>query len=64
MGWIFSVIEDIQGQPGEFPVAMMPLGTGNDLSRDVGWGKTFSKRMLKRSFIKKVLNAKPRSLDR
>ncbi len=64
MGWIFAVIEDVQEQPGEFPVAMMPLGTGNDLSRSFGWGRTFSKRMLKQSFIDKVQNAKTYPLDR
>ncbi len=64
MGWVFSAIDDVQQQTGEIPVAMMPLGTGNDLSRSFGWGKAFSKRMLKQSYLDKVKNAKTCPLDR
>ncbi len=64
MGWIFSVIDDVQQQPGEFPVAMMPLGTANILSNIFGWGNTFSKRMLKQSYVDKVKSAKTSPLDR
>ncbi len=64
MGWMFSTIDDVQQQPDQFPVAMMPLGTGNDLSRTFGWGEVLRKRMLKQSYIDKVKNAKTRLLDR
>ena len=37
VGWILSVIDSLGIQPPP-PVAIMPLGTGNDLSRTLNWG--------------------------
>jgi diacylglycerol kinase (ATP) len=34
-GWIFSALDDLSIRP---PVAVLPLGTGNDLARAFGWG--------------------------
>ena len=34
-GWIFSALDDMGINP---PVAVLPLGTGNDLARAFGWG--------------------------
>lgn len=34
-GWIFSALDDMGIRP---PVAVLPLGTGNDLARAFGWG--------------------------
>lgn len=34
-GWIFSALDDLGIKP---PVAVLPLGTGNDLARAFGWG--------------------------
>lgn len=64
MGWLFSCIDRVQDHPGQFPMAMMPLGTGNDLARTFRWGPGFSGRMLKKRFIDKVGSAVPVPLDR
>lgn len=37
VGWILSVIDSLGIHPAP-PVAIMPLGTGNDLSRTLNWG--------------------------
>lgn len=34
VGWLLSVIENVERPP---PIAVIPLGTGNDLSRSYGW---------------------------
>ena len=46
------------------PLAIMPLGTGNDLSRQFGWGGTFKEKMRQPKMIKKVEAAHLTSLDR
>ena len=40
MAWILTTIMELQLQPPP-AVAVMPLGTGNDLSLSFGWGNTF-----------------------
>ena len=37
VGWILSTIDSLGINPAP-PVAVMPLGTGNDLSRTLNWG--------------------------
>ena len=42
VAWILKTIRDLRLDP-EPHVAVMPLGTGNDLSLSFGWGNTFLK---------------------
>jgi hypothetical protein len=64
MAWIMSALDRIDHHRGSFPIAMMPLGTGNDLARQFHWGDTFRNSFLKESFMDKVAKAHPTGFDR
>ena len=42
VAWILKTVRELALDP-EPHVAVMPLGTGNDLSLSFGWGNTFLK---------------------
>jgi len=65
VGWILSCLDRIGVQSDQdVSIAIMPLGTGNDLSRAFNWGNGFSKAMLRASTIEKVNTSTPAILDR
>jgi diacylglycerol kinase (ATP) len=46
-------------------VAILPLGTGNDLSRVLGWGEGYTHEDLEvNSFMRQLQEAEPVKLDR
>lgn len=78
-GWIFSSLDKVwstvlgissKGRvyspqyKDHLPLAIMPLGTGNDLSRQFGWGGAFESHMKEKSMITSVQTSKLTSLDR
>jgi diacylglycerol kinase (ATP) len=40
VAWILKTVMELGLEPAP-PVAVLPLGTGNDLSLSFGWGNTF-----------------------
>jgi len=77
-GWIYSCLDKvwstILGMKGRvhlseqfkdhLPLAIMPLGTGNDLSRQYNWGARFQKYMIQKCMISAVESADLMGLDR
>ena len=48
MGWVLSVVETINWTYEPPPVAIIPLGTGNDLSRSFYWGGRYKDKPVKK----------------
>jgi diacylglycerol kinase (ATP) len=77
MGWILSSLdkvwkrvgqegghERVLQREGHLPLAMMPLGTGNDLSRQFKWGATYSSSMIGPSMLRRLAEAESVMMDR
>jgi diacylglycerol kinase (ATP) len=62
IGWYLNTLDalDYKVQP---PIAILPLGTGNDLARALGWGPGYSGENLVK-FLEKVALAQETQLDR
>lgn len=64
--WISSSI-DMLDMHSQCTLTCLPLGTGNDLSRCLSWGKFFSTADVANfkiyKFMKKIINAKPVKVD-
>ncbi|XP_057416839.1 diacylglycerol kinase 7-like [Lotus japonicus] len=56
VGWVLGCLTDLrlQGREPVPPVGIIPLGTGNDLSRSFGWGGSFP--FAWKSAVKKILH--------
>ncbi|XP_063229561.1 diacylglycerol kinase epsilon [Bacillus rossius redtenbacheri] len=63
VGWVLTAIHNLNIQPVP-RVAIIPLGTGNDLSRVLGWGADYSPESDPSVVLKKVMSAYPVFLDR
>lgn len=51
VAWLLKTIKELQLQPPPL-VAVMPLGTGNDLSLSFGWGNTFLQAWIQAGFLR------------
>ena len=63
IGWVLDTIAKLKLNPMPF-VGILPLGTGNDLSRVLGWGPTFSFETSIDHVMKKLLKSRAIDLDR
>ena len=62
VGWILSALADIFPSLKNPPVSICPLGTGNDLSRVLGWGWHYDEKQLSNTLLR-IPNAQPVALD-
>ncbi|XP_059047110.1 diacylglycerol kinase epsilon [Achroia grisella] len=64
-GTVASVLNALQSAPHiKAPVAILPMGTGNDLSRVLGWGPTCSSHLDAHFIIASIKQAEEQVLDR
>lgn len=67
VAWLMKTIKDLNLQPPP-PIAIMPLGTGNDLSRSFNWGPAFMNGWIASdggvyATLRRIALAKPALLD-
>eukprot|EP00210_Caulerpa_lentillifera_P000787 g762.t1 len=67
VAWVMKVIKDLELDPPP-AIAIVPLGTGNDLSRTFKWGSTFEKKWIKNAkaqygHLKEISDGVYRNLD-
>jgi len=62
--WILTELENCEELGGKtVPVAVLPLGTGNDLAQSLGWGGRFRARRDLLRYLEWVADARPVELD-
>uniref|UniRef100_UPI00358FEACF uncharacterized protein isoform X2 n=1 Tax=Myxine glutinosa TaxID=7769 RepID=UPI00358FEACF len=67
IGWVLDAVDTLreQGLLQSVPVlAVLPLGTGNDLARCLGWGEAYAGDDLPSALLSCVHDASPVNLDR
>ncbi len=63
VGWILSRLVETFPPLQNPPASICPLGTGNDLSRILGWGYQYNRKQFLRTLVQ-IPHAKPIALDR
>lgn len=63
VGWVLSVIDQIKFLSAPPSVAVLPLGTGNDMARVLHWGRFYNDEPLTK-ILTKVMESKTVKLDR
>eukprot|EP00009_Paramoeba_aestuarina_P010714 CAMPEP_0201540926 /NCGR_PEP_ID=MMETSP0161_2-20130828/71202_1 /ASSEMBLY_ACC=CAM_ASM_000251 /TAXON_ID=180227 /ORGANISM="Neoparamoeba aestuarina, Strain SoJaBio B1-5/56/2" /LENGTH=805 /DNA_ID=CAMNT_0047948427 /DNA_START=32 /DNA_END=2447 /DNA_ORIENTATION=- len=61
--WVLSVLDSMEWPSPYPPIAVLPLGTGNDLSRALGWGPGYRDEALE-PILKQIGKSIPLNLDR
>ena len=62
-GWVLSVMDNMEFPNGPPSIGMIPLGTGNDLSRSLKWGGKYKDEPLE-NIITDIQNADVVKMDR
>lgn len=62
VGWVLSVLDELN-LPNTPAVGILPLGTGNDLARTLGWGGGYNNESME-LFLNRVINGRIVNLDR
>ena len=62
VGWVLSGLEEVEMESKPY-VGILPIGTGNDLGRVLGWGFKYKNEPLER-YVKQLVNGKETGLDR